>query len=561
MEYQWQYIDVDAEKVSLLHDVLKIKPVLCELLVKRGIENYDAAKDFFRPSLDQLHPPLLMRDMEKAVSRIELAIKHKERILFYGDYDVDGTTSVSLCYLFFKQFYDHIDYYIPDRNKEGYGISYEGIDYAKEHNCPLVVALDCGIKAIDKINYANDRNIDFIICDHHTPGEEIPKAHAILNPKQANCTYPYKELSGCGIGFKLCQAYAEKNFIKLEKLFQFLDLLCISIACDIVPVTGENRILAKFGLAQLNQSPSVGVGKMISLLDLDKEFTIMDVVFKIGPRINAAGRMAHAHAAVKVLVGEEDGSILQSNNEDRQVLDKEITQSALQYIEASKHEDLVTNVVFDPSWHKGVVGIVASRIIEHHYKPTVVLCESNGKLTGSARSVKGFNIYEPLDACSDLMLNFGGHAYAAGLTLEPENLEAFKTRFNEEVAKRIQADDLIPKIPIDSVLRLEDITDSYYKVLKQFAPFGPRNMQPIFESRALSDTGYSKIVGTDHLKLSLKDEKGNRINGIAFRMGDKLSLLQDGKIDVCYTLNENHWNGRTNLEITVKDIRTSTKKS
>lgn len=557
MEYQWQYEPIDTDKVNALRETLKINPVLCELLVKRGIETYDEAKDFFRPRLDQLHPPLLMKDMGKAVARIEEAIKQKQKILFYGDYDVDGTTSVSLCYLFFKQFYTEIALYIPDRNNEGYGISFLGIDYAAANNCSLVIALDCGIKANDKITYANERNIDFIICDHHTPGKEIPQAHAILNPKQADCTYPYKELSGCGIGFKLCQAYAEKNFIKASLLYQFLDLLCISIACDIVPITGENRILAKFGLDQLNTKPSVGVAKLVELLKLEKDFTISDVVFKIGPRINAAGRMAHALAAVKVLIGEEDGEILQLNNQDRQHLDKEITESALAYLDSTAHESLVTNVVFDPSWHKGVVGIVASRIIEHHYKPTVVLCESKGKLTGSARSVQGFNVYEPLDACSDLMINFGGHAYAAGLTLAPENLEPFKKRFNEEVAARIQADDLIPKISIDALLELKAITEAYYKILGQFSPFGPGNMRPTFESRRLSDTGYSKIVGTNHLKVSFQDREGNRINGIAFSMGDKLSLLQNGEVDVCYVLDENHWNGRTSIEMNIKDIRRS----
>ncbi len=557
MQAVWQHIPFDKEKSKKLQEALSINATLCDLLVQRGIETYDDAKAFFRPSLTQLHAPMLMLNMDKALNRIEKAIQNKERILFFGDYDVDGTTSVALMYLFFKQFYDNIDYYVPDRNKEGYGISYLGIDYAQASNCPLVVALDCGIKAVDKIAYANERNIDFIICDHHTPGATIPAAHAILNPKQANCPYPYKELSGCGIGFKLCQAYAQKNFIKEALLFQFLDLVCISIGCDIVPITGENRILARFGLETLNTNPSIGVNNLIQLLALDKDFSIGDVVFKIGPRINAAGRMAHAKTAVEVLIGTADVAILQSKNEERQHLDKEITESALAYLDKIENNQLVSNVVFDPSWHKGVVGIVASRIIETHYKPTIVLCESNGKLTGSARSVSGFNVYEPLDACSDLMLNFGGHAYAAGLTIEKENLDVFKERFNAEVAKRILPEQLIPKIKIDALLDFGDINMSFYKILKQLAPFGPQNMRPTFESKNIKDSGYSRIVGENHLKLSLKDEKGNRINGIAFRMADKLSLLEDGPVDICYQLEENHWNGKTTLEINVKDIKAS----
>lgn len=557
MDYQWTYQAADQSVVDALREELKINSALCELLVKRKIESYAAAKCFFRPSLDELHPPFLMANMDKAVARIERAMKDEEKILIYGDYDVDGTTSVSLCYLFFKQFYAKLDYYVPDRSREGYGISFEGINYAAENQCTLIIALDCGIKALDKVVYANERKIDFIICDHHTPGAELPKAHAILNPKQQECAYPYKDLSGCGIGFKLCQAYAEKNFIKKEKLYQFLDLVCISIACDIVPITGENRILAKFGLDQLNEKPSLGVGKLVALIDLGGNFTISDVVFKIGPRINAAGRISHAKSAVQVLIGEEEGVVLQSNNEERQQLDKSITESALNYLDSIESIKLVTNVLFNPTWHKGVVGIVASRIIEHHYKPTVVLCESNGNLTGSARSVKGFNVYEPLEACSDLMISFGGHAYAAGLTLPPENLEEFKRRFNAEVAQRINPEDLVPKISIDILLNLDSITPPFYKILEQFAPFGPENMRPVFETQSLSDTGYSRIVGTDHLKLQLKDEQGNRINGIAFRMADKLPLLKEGKVDVSYVLGENHWNGRTNIEINVKDIRKS----
>lgn len=557
MTYLWTYEEIDQKIVDQLYQDLKINRVLCELLVKRGVHTFDQAKSYFRANLDDLHPPFTMKGMDLAVQRINEAVKNKQKILLYGDYDVDGTTAVSLCYLFLSQYYDQIDYYIPDRHSEGYGISLQGINYAKTTQCSVMIALDCGIRAIDQINYANENGIDVIICDHHTPGEELPDALAILNPKQQDCPYPYKELSGCGIGFKLCEAYAEKNFIKKEQLYQFLDLLCISIASDIVPITGENRILAKYGLKQLNTKPSVGVAQMMAQVELERAYTISDVVFKLGPRINAAGRMAHAKAAVEVLIGQATSEILQEKNEERQSLDKAITISALDYLRTETHNNTVTNVVFDSSWHKGVVGIVASRIIEHIYKPTVVLCESNGELTGSARSVKGFNVYEPLKACEDLFSKFGGHAYAAGLSLPKKNLEAFKEKFDHEVRKRIQADDLIPKIAIDAQLQLGDITDSFYKILQQFAPFGPENMRPVFMSKGLVDTGYSRVVGEDHLKLALRDQQGNRINGIAFRMGDKLSLLQNGSIDICYVLEENHWNGRTSLEIMAKDIKAS----
>ena len=557
MNYQWTYKTVDENQVEALQKELKINRVLCQLLVQRDIHAFNEAKDFFRADLSALHNPYLMKNMDKAVARIEKAIQQKQKILIYGDYDVDGTTSVALSFLFFSQFYKNIEYYVPDRHEEGYGISFKGIDYAAKNDFALVIALDCGIKAVEKIAYANTKNIDFIICDHHTPGAILPEAVAILNPKQKDCKYPYDELSGCGIGFKLCQAYANKNNIKEEVLFQFLDLVCISIACDIVPITGENRILAKYGLKKLNTNPSVGVANIVELLQLKNDFTIGDVVFKIGPRINAAGRIAHAKTAVEVLIGKAEVSILQDKNTERQELDKETTESALAFLEKEANEKLVTNVVYNASWHKGVVGIVASRIIETHYKPTVVLCESNGKLTGSVRSVEGFNVYEPLDACSDLFINFGGHAYAAGLTLEKEYLEAFKVKFNEEVQKRILPEQLIPKIDIDAIIEINDITPSFFNILMQFAPFGPQNMRPVFELKNLSNNSYSKVVGENHLKLSLKDDKGNRINGIAFRMADKLPLIENGKIDLCFVLEENHWNGKTTLEMNVRDIKQS----
>ena len=552
---QWTYKPTDEAKVEKLYKSLKINKTLCKLLVQRGIETFDEAKTYFRPSLEQLHAPFLMKDMDKAVNRIITAIKNKQKILFYGDYDVDGTTSVALCMLFFKQFYENIDFYVPDRNKEGYGISIKGIDFATKNNFSLMVALDCGIKAIEKVNYANEKGLNIIICDHHTPADELPKACAILNPKQKECIYPYKELSGCGIGFKLCQAYAQKHFIKDELLYQFLDLVCISIASDIVPITDENRILAHFGLKQLNTKPSVGLKNMVELLDLKKDFTINDVVFKIGPRINAAGRMAHAKMAVDVLMGKEIVKELQDNNQKRQALDRDITEEAIALL-ANENENRVSNVVYQESWHKGVIGIVASRITETYYKPTVVLCHSNGRLTGSVRSVEGFNVYEPLEACSHLFTNFGGHAFAAGVTLEIENFETFKQQFDDEVRQRILPEQLIPKMEIDSTITLYEINKSFYNILKQFAPFGPYNMRPVFVAKNLTDTGQSKIVGENHLKTLLADKEGNTLNGIAFNMADKLPLLKE-KVDVCFALEENEWNGTTTLQMHIKDIRES----
>lgn len=554
-EQQWTYKPANRNKVEILYKSLKINKTLCKLLVQRGIETFDEAKVYFRPSLEQLHPPFLLKDMDKAVNRIITAIKNKQKILFYGDYDVDGTTSVALCMLFFNQFYENIDFYIPDRNTEGYGISTKGIDFAVENNFSLIIALDCGIKAIDKVNYANGKNVDFIICDHHTPGEILPQAHAILNPKQKECIYPYKELSGCGIGFKLCQAYAQKHFIKEELLYQFLDLVSVSIASDIVPITDENRVLAHFGLKQLNTNPSMGLKNIVELLDLKKDFTINDVVFKIGPRINAAGRMAHAKMAVDVLLGKEVVKELQDNNQKRQALDKDITEEALALL-ANEDKNRVSNVVYQENWHKGVIGIVASRITETYYKPTVVLCQSNGKLTGSVRSVDGFNVYEPLEACSNLFTNFGGHAFAAGLTLEVENFEKFKLQFDDEVRQRILPEQLIPKIEVDSTIELYEISSNFYNILKQFAPFGPYNMRPVFVAKNLSDTGQSRIVGENHLKTILTDKEGNTLSGIAFNMADKLPLLK-GEVDVCFVLDENEWNGTTSLQMNIRDIKIS----
>lgn len=557
-KFEWKHIDFDKNKALALQDELKIHPILCNLLVQRGIENFEDAKQFFRPSLTHLHHPFLMLNMDKAVNRVIEAIEKNEKILIYGDYDVDGTTSVALMHTFLQKIYQNFDFYIPDRHKEGYGISTLGIDYAESINASLIIALDCGIKAIDKVNYANKKNIDFIICDHHTPGDSIPQAVAILNPKQEDCIYPYKELSGCGIGFKLCQALAEKLEIPFKKVENLLDFVCISIACDIVPINGENRTLAFFGLKKLNSNPNKGVNNIVELLKLNKAFTISDIVFKIGPRINAAGRVAHAKEAVNVLIGKADVNHLQEKNTERQELDKQTTLEALDSILKSNFDAKKrSTVVYQENWHKGVIGIVASRLIEHHYKPTIVFCESNGKLTGSARSVEGFNVYEAIDECSELLLNFGGHAYAAGLTIAKSDYEKFVEKFEKAVAKRILPKHLFPKINIDAELQLSDITSNFYNILKQFAPFGPQNMRPNFVSKKLRDTGYSRIVGENHLKINAIDSKGHTISGIAFQMADKEAIVKDGFFDVCYHLVENEWNDKISLEMMVQDIRKS----
>ncbi len=555
--YRWKIKAFEQSKVNNLHQVLGVNTTICQLLVQRGFECFDDSKNFFRMTLDQLHNPFQMLGMEKAVLRIQEAIETNQKILIYGDYDVDGTTSVALVYSFIAQFYTNIDYYIPDRNNEGYGISFLGIDYAEENNIPLIIALDCGIKAIDKVAYANEKNIDFIICDHHTPGAEIPAAYAILNPKQTDCVYPYKELSGCGIGFKLCQAYAQKFDLENELLFKYLDFVAISIACDIVPITGENRILAKFGLEKLNQNPNLGIKQIIDILNYDKSLTISDVVFKVGPRINAAGRVAHAKEAVSVLIGNSSSESLQGNNEERQELDKDTTESALALLEKPEYKKRVSTVIYNPEWHKGVIGIVASRLIEVHYKPTIVFTKSKGMLVASARSVKDFNVYKAINACSEYLVNFGGHFYAAGLTIEEKDFEAFSNKFESIVQATITEEQKIPLIEIDAEISFANITTSFMNLLKQFAPFGPENMKPVFVTKNVKNARYTKVVGKEdaHLKVHLKDQLAYEASGIAFKMGNKLDLVLNETIDICYTIEENEWNGNTTLQLMVKDIR------
>lgn len=557
MIYHWKVKPFDQNKTKQLQQALKVNYTICKLLTQRNIDTFDEAKYFFRMDLKGLHNPFLMKNMETAVSRIEKAIAEKQKILIYGDYDVDGTTSVALVYSYFSALYSHLDFYIPDRHKEGYGISLQGIDYAHENNISLIIALDCGIKAINQIAYAKEKNIDFIICDHHTPSETIPDAKAILNPKQKDCIYPYKELSGCGIGFKLCQAFNQKNNFSEENIYNLLDFVAISTACDIVPITGENRILAKYGLEKLNQNPTMGIKQIIDILNYDKNLSIADVVFKIGPRINAAGRVAHAKEAVSVLLGKINSSNLQTKNEERQELDKNTTEEALAILAQDKYKNKVSTVLYQPNWHKGVIGIVASRLIEQHYKPTIVFTKSNGKLVASARSVKDFNIYKAINKCSKYLVAFGGHFYAAGLTIEEKNFEAFSNAFEKVVQESITEEQKIPTIIIDSELSFAEIRPSFMNLLKQFAPFGPHNMKPIFMSKNVKNNGYTKAVGKEntHLKVDLIDQWGHRASGIAFNMGNKEELVLNHNIDICYTLEENEWNGQTTLQLMVKDIR------
>lgn len=559
--------DEELKLIKTLANELNISPVLAQLLVQRGITTFDEARVFFRPDLSQLHDPFLMADMDKAVARLTGAMELNQKILIYGDYDVDGTTSVSLVYKFLKQFYSNLDFYIPDRYSEGYGISYQGIDYAAANDFKLIIALDCGIKAVEKVKYANTLGVDFIICDHHTPDAVLPPAVAVLDSKRSDCNYPYKELSGCGVGFKLMQAFASVNNIDFAQLTPLLDLVALSIASDIVPITGENRILAFYGLKQINSNPSVGIKSLRDVCGLsDKELSISEIVFKIGPRINASGRMKSATEAVQLLITndpvfakEKCGTINEYNN-DRKDLDKNITDEAIALIASDeRYESRRSIVVHKPDWHKGVVGIVASRLTEEYYKPTIVLTNSNGMASGSARSVPGFDIYKAIDSCRDLLENFGGHMYAAGLTLKEENIPLFTERFEKYVSENILEEQTYPQIDIDAELTFSDITPKFYRVLKQFGPFGPGNMKPVFVTRKVIDYGTSRLVGKEqeHLKMELVDSSSeNVMNGIAFRMyafNDHLKAFNP--LDICYTIEENNFNGNTNIQLMIRDIK------
>jgi len=564
MNKRWAIREVpDETAVNHLSGILNIDPVLSTLLVHRGISNYEEARHFFRPDLLLLHDPFLMQDMEKAVLRIEAAIEENEKVLIYGDYDVDGTTAVSVTYSFFKKYVTQIEYYIPDRYKEGYGISTQGIDYAAENGFGLIIALDCGIKSVDKIAYANEKGVDFIICDHHNPGEELPDAIAVLDPKRADCEYPYKELPGAGIGFKLIQAFAEKNDILFEEISRYLDLVAISIACDIVPITGENRILAHYGLQKINTDPCIGVKKLMEVAGRSGNYTISDIVFSLGPRINAAGRIDDAKHAVELLIACTDeeaqtkGELINLKNTERKGHDLKITDEALAMLD--NDEILISRkstVVFNEDWHKGVIGIVASRLTEKYYRPTVVLTRSNGHVAGSARSVLGYDLYEALCGCSDLLIQFGGHKYAAGLTMHPENVEKFAERFEEVVSATITAEQLIQQIQIDAELRLSQIESKFFRVLNQFAPFGPGNMSPVFLSKNVYVSGNVGLVGSNHLKMMVMQEGSPMFDTIAFNHGEYLDKIKkDVPFDICYTIEENVWKEKRSIQLNIKGIR------
>ena len=555
--------DLNQEVLSALSEQLDISSSLAGLLVQRDINSFNEAKAFFRPNIDQMHDPFLMKDMDKAVNRLTEAIGNEEKILVYGDYDVDGTTSVATFYGFLSQFYDKLEYYIPDRYKEGYGVSEEGIKYAAENGYTLIVTLDCGIKAVDKIALAKKSGIDVIICDHHTPGEKLPEAFAILDPKREDCDYPYKELSGCGVGFKLLHGFSIQSGVDLNILFDYLDLLAVSIASDIVPLTGENRVMAHFGLKKLNSSPRPGLQALLDLCRGNKLMTISSIVFGIGPRINAAGRMDHAGSAVELLLAknQEDAKLLadtvNTKNDARRDFDSSITEEAIEMISTNDAlSKAKSTVLFKDSWHKGVIGIVASRCIEKFYRPTVILTESNDKVTGSARSVDGFNVYEAISECSELLDQFGGHMYAAGVTMPVDNVDAFRIKFEEVVSKKITKDQLTPSIYVDSILDLEEIDRKFYNIISQMAPFGPKNMQPLFVTKNIQASNV-KLLKEQHLKFTAKQAGTNiAIEAIGFGLGDYYDLVNCGlEFGMAFTIEENDFRGQNTLQLFVKDIK------
>lgn len=558
----------DREKVERLAAEVGIDKVLADLLVKRGVETFEEARAFFRPNLGTLHDPFLMKDMDKAVERLHKAIVSGERIRIYGDYDVDGTTAVALVYSFVQRFTVNLDFYVPDRNDEGYGVSYKGIDSAAEAGVSLIITLDCGIKAIDKVEYAASKGIDVIICDHHLPEESLPAAVAVLDPKREDCSYPFDDLSGCGVGFKLVQAYSQQYSIPFESITPLLDLLVVSIASDLVTMVGENRVLAHFGLKQLNENPCKGLLALIDLSNLEPgHINIDDIIFKIGPRINAAGRMESGRLAVELLKATEletamfIGQKINENNNERKNIDREITQQALEMVQGGQclSSENVT-IVYDPNWNKGVVGIVASRLVEAYFKPTVVLAKSNGFVTGSARSVNGFDLYEAIESCADLLENFGGHVYAAGLTLKEENLEEFARRMDAFVAERMTKEMLVPIVEVDSKLDFAQITPKFFRILKQFQPFGPGNHNPIFMTENVYDAGTGRKVGAGgvHMKLDLIQEfqPYHQIPSIAFNMAEHYDYLKEGNpIDVCYAIVENYYRGNSSIQLRIRDLK------
>lgn len=564
MKNQWVIKPHPVESIiNLLMEQVKLPKPLAIILAQRGVHSFDQAKEFFRPQLEQLHDPHQMKDMDRAVQRVLHALEEGEKILVYGDYDVDGTTSVAMMYDFLTSLYPDVDYYIPDRYTEGYGISFQGIDYAVENGYSLIIALDCGIKALDKVDYANARNVDFIICDHHLAGEQIPDAVAVLDPKRKDCQYPFKELTGCGVGFKLIQALAKELRLDKESIFQYLDYLVVSVAADIVPIVGENRIFAHYGLEKLKTNPRPGLASLLGETSLEG-LTISNIVFTIAPKINATGRLEHASQSVELLISKDKAQIekfalaINDLNTQRKETDGSITQEAIQQIIEDKEEERFTTVVFNPNWHKGVLGIVASRLIETYYRPTLVLTKGNdGEITGSARSVKDFDIYEIIDMCSDLLSKYGGHKFAAGLTMPEENFLPFKEKFEELVKERIRPIQRKPTIEIDTELEFSQITPFFLKVLKQMNPFGPENMNPVFLTKNLIG-GDLKLMGKkdEHLRLMLWDER-SRISqpAVAFGMGEFKTDFQYGRFDVVYTIEENHWKGNSYVQLNIRDVR------
>jgi len=565
VEKRWNILTADEAVVNSLQAALKINPVICKILVQRGIDSYEKARDYFRPELSQLHSPWLMKDMEKAVARVIKAIDQKEKMLVFGDYDVDGTTSVACMFQFLQKIHDPLDFYIPHRYKEGYGVSKAGIDFAKENGFTLIISLDCGIKSVELIRYAAGLGIDFVVCDHHLPDDELPPAVAILNPKQKDCPYPYKELCGCGVGFKLITALTERLSMSADTPYEFLDLLATAIAADIVPMTGENRILAFHGLIKANKQPNFGIRALTKLSGLEKELQINNLVFMIAPRVNAAGRMDDATKAVRMFIARSEeeameyAEMLHSDNTDRKEADSSITSEALALITAnSDWKNRKSTVVYQPHWHKGVVGIVASRVIEHFYRPTVVLTQSGDYVAGSARSVPGFNLYEAIHACREHLLGYGGHFAAAGMTMEKNQVDAFREKFEAVVSASIKPEMLIPEIVIDDQLSFRDIQPGFYhNILCKMEPFGPENTRPVFIAKSVRNTGWSKIVKEQHIKFSLKQDN-IIMSGIGFGLADKFPLLEKERpLDIVFKVDENEWKGEKSLQLQMIDFRLS----